>query len=621
MKGFARVLVATAALSVAGTGPLLAAETQQQPPAVWDLHPLYASDADWETERQAIESELPALAALKGTFTDSASLQTGLDKIWAVKRRLSRLATYAQLSSDIDTRVEANQVRNQMAEDLGNKLDEATSFVKPEIAALGQQKVDAFLAERPGLATHRYQLETILREAEHTLGQEAEGLLSSAQTPLAQPESIYRLLSNADIPWPSIEIRGKKVLLDQEGYVANRDDRDPKVRKKVFDTFWPVYKTYERTFGAVYAANVRGTVFAAKARKYPDSLTAALSHYNVPADVYKTLIAEAHSGLPTLHRYLADGKKILGLKDYRYSDVYVPFATPPRQYSLGEAEQLTLQAVQPLGDAYGKDLGAAFRDGWAHTVAQRGKRSGAYMEGAAYDVHPYVLMSYTGNYNSVSTLAHEFGHAMHSVLANRAQPFETADYAIFVAEIPSTTNEMLLADHVIAHAKTKAEKIYAISQSLELLRATFFRQAMFAEFEVEAHAAIERGEPLTGEGLTKTYLSLLRRYMGDAEGVMKVDDLYGIEWAYIPHFYTDFYVYQYATSISAAAYFAEGIEKGDTALRERYFDMLKAGGSDDPYQIVKKAGPDLASPEPYRALVRRMDHLLDLLEATLAEKG
>jgi oligoendopeptidase F len=210
---------------------------------------------------------------------------------------------------------------------------------------------------------------------------------------------------------------------------------------------------------------------------------------------------------------------------------------------------------------------------------------------------------------------------MHSVLANRAQPFETADYSIFVAEIPSTTNEMLLADYVVAHSKNRAERIYALSQALELLRTTFFRQAMFAEFEAEAHAAIERGEPLTGEGLSKIYLALLRRYMGDGEGVMQVDDRYGVEWAYIPHFYSDFYVYQYATSISAAAYFAEALEKGDLALRERYFDMLKAGGSDDPYLIVKRAGPDLASPEPYRALVNRMNHLLDQLEAVMAEKG
>lgn len=620
MKRFARTLgVACLALCPAGTGATAAATSEATPPMVWDLRPLYATDAAWDAERQAIEAELPELAALNGTLTDAAALEAGLDKIWSLKRRLSRLETYASLAADVDTRVEANQVRRQRADDLRNRFDESTAFLNPEIIALGRRKVETFLAERPGLAKNRYQLMSILREADHTLGQEAESLLAAAQTPLEQPGTIYGLLANADIPWPSLAIRGRQVTLDQEGYVSHRDDRDPKVRGKVFATFWPVFKTYERTFGATYAANVRGTVFAAKARKYPDSMAQALARDNVPEEVYKTLIAEAHNGLPTLHRYLADGKKLLGLREFRYSDIYVPFADPPRHYNLAEAERLVLEATAPLGDDYTRDLGEGFRGGWMHAEPQRGKRSGAYMNGSAYDVHPFVLMSYSGKYESVSTLAHEFGHAMHSVLSNRTQPFETADYSIFVAEIPSTTNEMLLIDHVIAQARTKAEKIYALSQALELLRGTFFRQAMFAEFEALTHAAVERGEPLTGEGLSKIYLGLLRRYMGEAEGVMRIDDLYGVEWAYIPHFYNDFYVYQYATSISAAAYFAEGLEKGDTALRERYFAMLKAGGSDDPYQIVRAAGPDLASPQPYRALVRRMDHLLDQLEAAMAE--
>jgi oligoendopeptidase F len=255
------------------------------------------------------------------------------------------------------------------------------------------------------------------------------------------------------------------------------------------------------------------------------------------------------------------------------------------------------------------------------SVVQPGKQSGAYMSGSAYDVHPFVLLSFAGDYGSVSTVAHEWGHAMHTVLANRAQPVETAGYPIFIAEIPSTTNEMLLADHVIQTSTSKEARIFALCKALELLRTTFFRQAMFAEFEARGHDAVEQGQALTGQGLTKTYLDLLKLYMGDAEGVMKIDDLYGIEWAYIPHFYRDFYVYQYATSISAAAYFAEGIERGDTALRERYFAMLKSGGSDDPYQIVKRAGVDLASATPYQALIARMNRLLDQLETAIAAKG
>jgi oligoendopeptidase F len=610
-------LLAATILSLA---PGIAEAASAAPPAVWDLTALYPDPAAWEAERKALEPDIAALAKLKGTLGSATGLAHALDQISAVRKSLARLETYAGLAADVDTRVAEAQARRQLATDLETHLEEAISFLRPEIAAIGRAKIEGFVAAEKALAKHRYQIETILRLADHTLGPDGEALLAAAQTPLGQPQEIYELLANADLPYPSIEIRGQSVKLDQQGYVSHRDDADPAIRRQVFDQFWGAFKTYERTFGATYGANVRSTVFYAKARKYPNALASSLSSNNVPESVYRTLIAETHKGLGVLHRYLKAGQTLLGLPELRYSDVYVPFAKPPRSYTLGEAEDLILQGVAPLGPDYAKDLKAGFDGGWMHSLVQPGKRGGAYMNGSAYDVHPFVLLSFADNYASVSTVAHEFGHAMHSVLANRAQPFETADYSIFVAEIPSTTNEMLLADHVIATAKTKAEKIYALSAELELLRGTFFRQAMFAEFEAEAHDAVERGDAVTGEGLTKTYLGLLRQYMGESEGVMKIDDLYGIEWAYIPHFYNDFYVYQYATSISAAAYFADGIERGDTALRQRYFDMLKAGGSDDPYEIVKRAGVDMATPTPYAALVARMGRLVDTLEKTIAEK-
>lgn len=610
------LLTASASAVHAATAPAAA-----QPPSVWDLSQLYATPAAWEAERTAILAELPSLVTLKGTLgKDAASMANGLDKITELHRRAAKLDVYASLKGDEDTRVGENDARRQLSNSLQNKMGEATAFVNPEIAAIGRAKVEGFIAQEPRLAKDRYFLENALRLASHTLSPAEESLLAAAGEPLQQPGAIYELLSNADIPWPKMTIDGKEVLLDQEGYVAARTNSDPAVRKQVFDTFWPQYKTYERTFGAIYAANLRSTSFQARARHYPDSLSYVLSPHNTPDSVYRTLVAEANAGLPTLHRYFNLSKKMLGLKEMHYSDIYVPLAKPPRSYTLGEAEQLTLAAVKPLGQDYASDLTKGFGGSWMHSLVQRGKRSGAYMNGAAYDVHPYVLLTFNDGWESVSTLAHEWGHAMHTVMANRAQPYETADYALFIAEIPSTTNEMLLDDYVIANARTKAEKIFAISQELELLRGTFFRQAMFAEFELKAHEAVEHGEALTGEALTKIYLDLLKRYHGDKEGVMKIDDLYGIEWAYIPHFYNDYYVYQYATSISAAAYFADGIEKGDLNVRQHYFDMLKAGGSNDPYLIVKQAGLDMATPTPYRALVKRMDKLMDQLEAIQAGK-
>lgn len=588
---------------------------------VWDLSQLYPSDAAWETERLALLAELPKVKALQGTLGQSAqSLRAGLDQISALRLRLNRLQAYAFQKADENTQHSDNQARRQLADAVGNQLGEAASFVSAEVGAIGSAKVEAYLAAEPGLAKHGQGLRTMLRLAEHTLSPKEEALLAAAAEPLQQPGAIYTLLSNADLPWPKITIRGKTVVLDQEQYTAYRSDADPKVREQVFKAFWPVYKAYERTLGAVYAANLRGTVFMARARNYPSSVAMAQGSDNIPEAVYRSLVQEANAGLPTLHRYLKLRSRVLGLKTPGYQDMYVPLAKPSGEYSQAEAERLTLAALQPLGAEYTGKLAAAFKQNWMHSVPQRGKVSGAYMNGAAYDVHPFLLMSYNGDYLAMSTLAHEWGHAMHSVYSNAHQPFETADYSTFIAEIPSTANELLLADYMVANAKTREEKIFALSQQLENIRSTFFRQAMFAEFELASHEAVEKGEAVTGERLSQIYLDLLKRYHGDAQNVVKIDPLYGIEWAYIPHFYRDFYVYQYATCVSAAAFFAEGIGRGDTALRERYFTLLKSGSSADAYALTRAAGLDLATPEPYRALLRRMDRAIDQLETLLAQK-
>lgn len=582
----------------------------------WNLKDLYPSVEAWEAERKALAADIPKVKARKGTLgASSQSLLAAMEEMSQLRRRLARLAVYASLENDADTRVAPAAERNQLANLLYNALGEATAFVQPELLAVGEPRIREFLKAEPGLAKFRYSLEVSLRQAPHTLSAEGEDLLAAAAQPLGQPPEIYSTLTNADLPWPTITIKGKKHVLDQEGYVALRTHPDPEVRAQVFKTFWTALKAFERSIGTVYASQLKSTAFQAKARHYPSSMSMILGAYNTPEQVYRTLVAETNAGLPTLHRYFKLMKKTLGLKEMRYSDLYVAMAKAPREYSLSEAASLTLAATQPLGEGYVADLKKGIEGGWMHSAVQRGKRSGAYMNGAAYDVHPYLLMSFSGGYESVSTYAHEWGHAMHTVLANKAQPFETADYALFVAEIPSTFNEVLLAEHVKANAKTKAERIYAISRELDSLRGTFFRQALFAEFELRTHEAMEKGEALTGERFSQIYLDLLRRYHGHDQGVVKVDDLYGVEWAYIPHFYNDFYVFQYATSISAATYFADGVVKGDTAMRDRYFEMLKAGGSADPYEIVKKAGLDMATPTPYRALIARMNRLLDELEA------
>ncbi len=590
---------------------------QHQASVTWDLSELYASDAAWEAERKAIAGAIPGLAVYKGTLgKDAASLVMALRSISNLKRRIGRLATYANLKRDEDTRITANEERMERSDLLSTDLAKATSFVDPEIIGIGAAKIDSFIAADADLKPFAFGLRNTLRLAQHTLGDEAESVLAASGSVTQAPQNIYTLLANSDIPWPTVTLSdGRSVKIDSQGYTATRDLPNRDDRKQVYDAFYARWAEYKNTFGATLGANIRGTVFQARARHYPNSLAFALSQANIPEGVYRTLVTEADRGLPSLYRYFTLRKVMLGLPDLHYYDLYVPLVKSNRTWSVADAERMTLEAVQPLGADYQAALAKGFAARWMHALPQPGKRPGAYMDPGAYDVHPFVLANFTGNYDSVSTIAHEWGHAMHSVLADRAQPFETSDYPTFLAEIASITNEMLLQDHLIATAKTKEDRLFFLNQALETIRGTFFRQTMFAEFELQAHEAAEGGRALTGDALTRIYLDLLKRYHGDAQGIVKIDDAYGLEWAYIPHFYGDFYVYQYATSVAAAAYFSHAIGGGDTGVRDTYLGVLKSGGSGYAYDILKRAGLDMASPEPYRAVVARMNGILDQMEA------
>jgi oligoendopeptidase F len=337
--------------------------------------------------------------------------------------------------------------------------------------------------------------------------------------------------------------------------------------------------------------------------------------------VFDTLIRETNATLPTLHRYFRLRAKMLGVPQLHYYDIYPPLVHSDIKLPFDAGRKLVLEAVAPLGSDYVAAMTRGFDNRWMDTYPRPRKLSGAHMDGYAYDVHPYVLMNYNDDYESVTTVAHEWGHAMHSYLANKAQPFVTANYAIFIAEIASTFNEELLLQRVLKTAKTDDERLYYLGYALEQLRGTFYRQAMFAEFERNIHARADKGEPLTGEALTKTYCEILKRYHGAKEGVVDIDDAYCVEWEYIPHFYNGFYVYQYATSIAASALFAQQVGRNEPGALNRYLDLLKAGGSGYPYELVKKAGVDLATPAPYQALAARMNSIMDEIEAIIAKKA
>jgi oligoendopeptidase F len=603
-------LALSAAVTAAG-GVAFAAD----PPDVWDLTDLYPTDAAWDTERLAVLAALPGLAAYKGTLGKSAGdLRTALQAVSDINKRVDRLGVYAGLKADADTTVSANHDRRELVDSLAAQFGEATAWMNPEILGLGADKVAAFEAAEPGLAKFRFPLANILRQAPHTLGVEAESIMAAAQDPLGGPGDIRTQLVDSDIPWPDVTLSTGKLHLDEQGYEVGRESPIRADRKAVFDTFWATYGTYKTSLAAALSSLVKGHEFVAKARHYPNSLASALSTDNVPEGVYRTLVAETRAGLPALHRYFKVRQKLLGLPDMHYYDIYPPTVKLDRKFTLEDDRSLTLAAVAPLGKAYVDTLAKATASHWMDARPRKGKDSGAYMNGSAYDVHPYLLLNLTDNYESLTTFAHEWGHAMHTMLDRASQPYETSNYSIFIAEIASTMNEQLLADYMLTKATTKQEKIFYLGQLLELLKGTYYRQAMFAEFELTIHETVEKGGALSGEGMNAMYLALLKKYHGPA---MIIDPVVASEWAYVPHFYYDFYVYQYATSIAASAYFYGQVKTGGAKARDNYLSVLKAGGSDYPVEVLKKAGLDMTSPAPYRALIARFSQTLDQVEALI----
>ncbi|MBO9714418.1 oligoendopeptidase F [Sphingomonas sp.] len=615
---------ALAAAALAGVAAALPAWARAQDAAaassgpMWDLSEIYPDDATWDAARKQVLAGLPRIASWQGKLGTSADvLAEALAYQSDLGRTAGRVFTYISLKGDEDVRVAANQERLSQARDMFTALGEATAWVAPELLTLGKDRIEGFIAANATLRTRfDHSLRDTLREAEHTLSPEGEALLASAGSPLSAPGQIAGQLRSSDIPWPTVKLStGKDVVLDSQGYTLNRDAPNREDRKLVFDAFWTAHGKFQNSFGATYGAKIQGDIFRAKARKYPSSVAAALSGNNIPEAVYRTLVAETNKGLPQLHRYFELRRKILGLPDIHYYDIYPPLVQLDRSYTLDQMRTTVLAAVAPLGQDYVGRIAKATAGKWMDPWPRPGKRPGAYMNPGAYDVHPYLLLNLSNQYDGMSTYAHEWGHALHSLLADATQPYDKADYPIFLAEIASTLNEELLAAYMLKNAKTKEEKLFYLGQKMENMRGTYFRQTMFAEFELLGHDAAEKGEGLSGKKFTAIYLDLLKRYHGPNVGI---DPVYANEWAYIPHFYNSFYVYQYATCISAASYFAHAILTGGPKERDNYLSVLKAGGSDYPTEILKRAGLDMASPAPYQAVIASFKDTLDQAEALLA---
>jgi oligoendopeptidase F len=608
---------------LAGLVPLalsLSTLAAERPQDRWSLADLYPDVQAWNADVAKTEAQLREFASCRGHLGESAArFRQCLDLEYDLSRRYARLSTYAGELEAEDTGNSASQALNQKAQVLGAQIGEVTSFVNPEVLAIGKARVAAFFHQEAKLAIYRQPIDDILRTAPHTLDAKGEAIVGVFGLSQGNAGSAYRILSNSDMPWPTVKLStGKEVKLDQAAYTDAREAPNRDDRKMVFDAFFGKWKEFESTMGVTLYGTMKEDTVYTKVRKYPDSLARSLDGNNLPRPVYEALIKSANANLPTLHRYFRLRAKMLGVQEMRYYDIYPPLVKGGREYPIDEGIRMMLEAVKPLGDDYVKAMKKGLDERWMDVYPRPRKLSGAHMAGEAYDVHPLLLINYTNNYESVTTIAHEWGHAMHTYLSNHGQPFATSQYATFVAEIASTLNEALLLDYALKSAKTDDERLLYLGSALEGLRGTFFRQAMFGEFEEKTHALVDKGEALTGAEYTKIYADIVRRYHGDA---VKVDDLYTIEWAYIPHFYNSFYVFQYATSIAASSLLADDIIAGKPGVRERYLKLISSGSSDYPYNLVKAAGVDLATAQPYDAVSKRMNRIMDEIEAILARRA
>ena len=620
-----RTLLAATLLLPALHAAAVATERDKVPVQyTWDLTALYPSEAAWTKAKASLTSRIPSLARFKGHLGVSAdSLYAALSLSMDLDRDLSRLYTYASQTADQDNRVSRHLEMREAAQRLGVQLNSVGSYMTPEILAIGADRVRGFVAADKRLSPYRHHLDDILRYAPHTLSADEEKIVAEAGRMANVGSTIRGLFNNAELPWPTVTLSSKDtVRLDDAAYTQYRQSASRADRDTVFRRFWTAHREFQGTFGAALNAQVQAHIFDMTVHHYKSCLEDALFSGNIPPRVYTQLLDDVHANLPTLHRYLKLRRRMMGLKQLRYEDVYAPLVKEvDLHYTPEQAMKVVLEAVAPLGTDYVATLHKGFESRWIDWMPTTGKSSGAYSTGA-YGVHPYQLQNFTGLYDEVGTLAHESGHSMHTFLSDAHQPYVTHDYPIFVAEVASTLNENLLFHYMLDRTRDKPTRLFLLGSYLDNLRGTLFRQTLFAEFELRIHEMAEKGETLSGENMTKLYLDLVRKYYGHAQGVCTVDALYGVEWSYIPHFFYDFYVYQYATSIVASTALANGIREEaahghGTPKRDAYLRMLSSGSSQYPIDLLKEAGVDMTTSAPFRAAMVEMNRVMDEIEKLL----
>ena len=578
----------------------------------WKLEDIFVSDADWEVEFAQVEELLPQLEALKECIArDEQSMLAGFKLMDKASLMLERLYVYARMRRDEDGANSFYQGLSSRAQSLAVKMSGALAFLEPLLLALDAQTMQRYI-EAPELAEYSFMLQNLQRSKAHVLDEQGERLLSMAGDFSGGAQEIFTMLNNADLKFGSVEHNGQVYELTHAKYIELMQSEDRALREKVYRKFYEAFSGHINTIAATYDTAVKKDVFYARARGYESALHKALFADNVPPEVYQDLIRVVHENLGTMHEYVKLRGELLKIGDLQMYDIYAPLVNEAEvSYSYEQAQQLVLEALGTLGEDYTALIQKAYREGWIDVWETPGKRSGAYSWGV-YGTHPYVLLNHRADLDSVFTLAHELGHAMHTYYSDQAQPYSTAGYAIFVAEVASTVNEILLTKYLLRTIKDQKLRRYVLNHYIDQFRTTVVRQTMFAEFEMKAHTLVEQGEALTVDSLNRLYLELNRQYHGKHMGE---DETIQYEWARIPHFYTAFYVYKYATGFSCAAAIVRKLET-EPGMLERYKRFLSAGGSDYPLEILKEAGIDVG--EAVQLCMREFREALEQFRA-LAE--
>lgn len=578
----------------------------------WRLEDIYENEELWEEDYRKVKELLKEVVKFKGKIRTSKDLLEVLKLNDQIGMTASKIFAYARMRRDEDNTNSKYQALSDKAMRLNIEVMSATSFIVPEILSIETEKLRNMIEELEELKIYKQYIEDLIRYKPHVLSPEEEKILAEAETLAESVSTIYSMLNHADLRFPTIrDENGNEVELTHGNFISFMQSKDRNVRKAAFEALYDTYKKFINTFASTLAGSVKKDIFYAKARRYNSSLEASLFEDNVSVEVYNNLIETVHSRLDVLHRYVRLKKKLLKLDELHMYDLYVPLIQEyDKEFTYEEAIELVLEGLKPLGEEYIDLLKKGFESRWVDVYENRGKTSGAYSWGA-YGTHPYVLLNFQGKLNDVFTIAHEMGHSLHTYYSNATQPYVYAGYKIFVAEVASTCNEAILMDYLLKNFKDEKERLYVLNHFLEEFRGTVFRQVMFAEFEKLIHEMAERGEPLTAEVLNKKYYELNKLYYGDD---IVVDEEISYEWARIPHFYRNFYVYKYATGFSAAIAISQMIlNEGEKAV-ERYKEFLKSGSSDYPLNLLKKAGVDLTTPKPVNDALDVFEKLLDEFE-------